>query len=236
MAKSLRSKWKRKMRAQKRQKNGPKELARLKDVLKAGALLREVQDVATLVPPQKVQAPGGESVHLEREGSVPGPPARLRGTRCPRPVSASAGYAPPAAVTRAPGPRPLAVAVNWCRCCFFPCAGTHRPCCCRGSASAVAGSCLLQVVQVVLEPVGLQRLGAILGCSAPGRGLNQCYSLCQAPHSYKDLALGTGLIAAPLLPNFCTCGKAAGLDKSVLHAQSGRQGWNGLGPNPSTQW
>uniref|UniRef100_A0A7M4EJ25 Protein LLP homolog n=1 Tax=Crocodylus porosus TaxID=8502 RepID=A0A7M4EJ25_CROPO len=57
MAKSLRSKWKRKMRAQKRQKNGPKELARLRDILKAGNLLSEVQDVATLVPPQKVQAP-----------------------------------------------------------------------------------------------------------------------------------------------------------------------------------
>ncbi|XP_006022538.1 protein LLP homolog [Alligator sinensis] len=61
MAKSLRSKWKRKMRAQKRRKNGPKELARLRDVLKAGALLREVQDVATLVPPQKVQAPGDQN-------------------------------------------------------------------------------------------------------------------------------------------------------------------------------
>ncbi|XP_019398821.1 PREDICTED: protein LLP homolog [Crocodylus porosus] len=61
MAKSLRSKWKRKMRAQKRQKNGPKELARLRDILKAGNLLSEVQDVATLVPPQKVQAPEDQS-------------------------------------------------------------------------------------------------------------------------------------------------------------------------------
>ncbi|KAG8137777.1 hypothetical protein E2320_003728 [Naja naja] len=34
MAKSLRSKWKRKMRAEKRKKNAPKELARLQSLLK----------------------------------------------------------------------------------------------------------------------------------------------------------------------------------------------------------
>ncbi|MCI4388688.1 hypothetical protein PGIGA_G00088950 [Pangasianodon gigas] len=53
MAKSLRSKWKRKMRAEKRKKNAPKELARLKAVLgqegKGEISMKEVCESATLV-------------------------------------------------------------------------------------------------------------------------------------------------------------------------------------------
>ncbi|XP_027899944.1 protein LLP homolog [Xiphophorus couchianus] len=58
MAKSLRSKWKRKMRAEKRKKNAPKELARLKQALsldkKGGADMADLQDVATVVPANKI--------------------------------------------------------------------------------------------------------------------------------------------------------------------------------------
>ncbi|KAG7252909.1 hypothetical protein CRUP_010537 [Coryphaenoides rupestris] len=51
MAKSLRSKWKRKMRAEKRKKNEPKELARLKRTLANGkAAMEDMQEVATVVP------------------------------------------------------------------------------------------------------------------------------------------------------------------------------------------
>ncbi|XP_074840149.1 protein LLP homolog [Carettochelys insculpta] len=51
MAKSLRSKWKRKMRAEKRKKNAPKELRRLRDILKAKAdvVMEEVKEVATVL-------------------------------------------------------------------------------------------------------------------------------------------------------------------------------------------
>ncbi|XP_076967445.1 protein LLP homolog [Tamandua tetradactyla] len=61
MAKSLRSKWKRKMRAEKRKKNAPKELSRLKNILKVDSdvLMKDVQEIATvLVPknyPEKMQ-------------------------------------------------------------------------------------------------------------------------------------------------------------------------------------
>ncbi|XP_053717416.1 protein LLP homolog [Synchiropus splendidus] len=59
MAKSLRSKWKRKMRAEKRKKNAPKELARLKQALGSGvkgeAVMAEVQEIATVVPADKVK-------------------------------------------------------------------------------------------------------------------------------------------------------------------------------------
>ncbi|CAG04185.1 unnamed protein product [Tetraodon nigroviridis] len=59
MAKSLRSKWRRKMRAEKRKKNAPKELARLKQALsqdkKAGDLMADVQEIATVVPAEKVK-------------------------------------------------------------------------------------------------------------------------------------------------------------------------------------
>ncbi|XP_014853980.1 PREDICTED: protein LLP homolog isoform X1 [Poecilia mexicana] len=58
MAKSLRSKWKRKMRAEKRKKNAPKELARLKQALsldkKGGADMADLQDVATVIPADKI--------------------------------------------------------------------------------------------------------------------------------------------------------------------------------------
>ncbi|KAJ7411447.1 Protein LLP like protein [Pitangus sulphuratus] len=58
MAKSLRSKWRRKMRAEKRKKNAPKELERLKKILGANAdvVMEEVKEVATVLPPEKVLA------------------------------------------------------------------------------------------------------------------------------------------------------------------------------------
>ncbi|XP_036156221.1 protein LLP homolog [Myotis myotis] len=54
MAKSLRSKWKRKMRAEKRKKNAPKELSRLKSILKVDTdvLMKDVHEVATVVVPK----------------------------------------------------------------------------------------------------------------------------------------------------------------------------------------
>ncbi|XP_063783630.1 protein LLP homolog [Pseudophryne corroboree] len=58
MAKSLRSKWKRKMRAEKRKKNAPKELARLKNVLAKAdtdVLMNEVKDIATVVTAEKIK-------------------------------------------------------------------------------------------------------------------------------------------------------------------------------------
>ncbi|XP_005039475.1 PREDICTED: protein LLP homolog [Ficedula albicollis] len=56
MAKSLRSKWRRTMRAEKRKKNAPKELERLKKILgtKADVIMEEVKEVATVLPPEKV--------------------------------------------------------------------------------------------------------------------------------------------------------------------------------------
>ncbi|KFR06609.1 Protein LLP [Opisthocomus hoazin] len=52
MAKSLRSKWKRKMRAEKRKKNAPRELERLKKILgtNADVVMEEVKEVATVLP------------------------------------------------------------------------------------------------------------------------------------------------------------------------------------------
>ncbi|KAF4114556.1 protein LLP homolog [Onychostoma macrolepis] len=59
MAKSLRSKWRRKMRAEKRKKVAPKELARLKAVLghgeKGEITMKDVAEIATVVPPEKVK-------------------------------------------------------------------------------------------------------------------------------------------------------------------------------------
>ncbi|XP_001492404.1 protein LLP homolog isoform X1 [Equus quagga] len=57
MAKSLRSKWKRKMRAEKRKKNAPKELSRLKSILKVDSdvLMKDVQEIATVVVPKECQ-------------------------------------------------------------------------------------------------------------------------------------------------------------------------------------
>uniref|UniRef100_A0A6B2F608 Protein LLP homolog n=2 Tax=Bothriechis TaxID=44726 RepID=A0A6B2F608_BOTNI len=56
MAKSLRSKWKRKMRAEKRKKNAPKELARLQSILKTSSdvVMDEVKEVVTVVPAEKI--------------------------------------------------------------------------------------------------------------------------------------------------------------------------------------
>lgn len=68
MAKSLRSKWKRKMRAEKRKKNAPKELARLKQALsldkKGEAVMADVQEIATVVPADKIK----KQTDVEMEG------------------------------------------------------------------------------------------------------------------------------------------------------------------------
>ncbi|NXH17521.1 LLPH protein, partial [Bucco capensis] len=63
MAKSLRSKWKRKMRAEKRKKNAPRELERLKKILgtNADVIMKEVKEVATVLPPEKVLEQGDDS-------------------------------------------------------------------------------------------------------------------------------------------------------------------------------
>lgn len=57
MAKSLRSKWKRKMRAEKRKKNAPRELNRLKSILRVDgdALMKDVEEIATVVAPKHCQ-------------------------------------------------------------------------------------------------------------------------------------------------------------------------------------
>ncbi|XP_015207501.1 protein LLP homolog [Lepisosteus oculatus] len=59
MAKSLRSKWKRKMRAEKRKKNAPKELARLKAALaldgKGDVSMGDMKEVATVVSPETLK-------------------------------------------------------------------------------------------------------------------------------------------------------------------------------------
>ncbi|XP_067110387.1 protein LLP homolog isoform X1 [Osmerus mordax] len=59
MAKSLRSKWKRKMRAEKRKKNAPKELARLKQALAHGGKgeisMDDMQEIVTVVPVEKIK-------------------------------------------------------------------------------------------------------------------------------------------------------------------------------------
>lgn len=66
MAKSLRSKWKRKMRAEKRKKNAPKELARLKQALsldKKGEVdMTDVQEIATVVPADKIKKKTDEEI------------------------------------------------------------------------------------------------------------------------------------------------------------------------------
>ncbi|XP_037551522.1 protein LLP homolog [Nematolebias whitei] len=71
MAKSLRSKWKRKMKAEKRKKNAPKELARLKQVLsldkKGEDEMADLQDIATVVPAEKIKKQT-DVVMAEEEG------------------------------------------------------------------------------------------------------------------------------------------------------------------------
>lgn len=71
MAKSLRSKWKRKMRAEKRKKNAPKELARLKTALgneaKGEITMKDISEIATVVPAEKVKGKP-KDVDMEGEG------------------------------------------------------------------------------------------------------------------------------------------------------------------------
>ncbi|XP_055984389.1 protein LLP homolog [Sorex fumeus] len=57
MAKSLRSKWKRKMRAEQRKTNAPKELSRFKSILKidTDVIVKDVQEIAIVVEPQSCQ-------------------------------------------------------------------------------------------------------------------------------------------------------------------------------------
>ncbi|XP_005989485.1 protein LLP homolog [Latimeria chalumnae] len=59
MAKSLRSKWKRKMRAEKRKKNAPKELSRLKSILSSpgtgDVTMNDVKEVATVLSSQQLK-------------------------------------------------------------------------------------------------------------------------------------------------------------------------------------
>ncbi|XP_075810578.1 protein LLP homolog [Microtus pennsylvanicus] len=77
MAKSLRSKWKRKMRAEKRKKNAPRELNRLKSILRVDgdALMKDVEEIATVVVPklckEKVQcAVEGEKDDMKMETEI----------------------------------------------------------------------------------------------------------------------------------------------------------------------
>ncbi|XP_049776741.1 protein LLP homolog isoform X2 [Schistocerca cancellata] len=61
MAKSLRSKWKRKMRAVKRERYGQKELARLKNILgindgSSDANMENISDIVTVADPKSLQA------------------------------------------------------------------------------------------------------------------------------------------------------------------------------------
>ncbi|XP_052609425.1 protein LLP homolog [Peromyscus californicus insignis] len=69
MAKSLRSKWKRKMRAEKRKKNAPRELSRLKSILRVDgdALMKDVEDIATVVVPKQCQGKMQCTVDDEKE-------------------------------------------------------------------------------------------------------------------------------------------------------------------------
>ena len=69
MAKSLWSKWKRKMRAEKRKKNAPRELNRLKSILRVDgdALMKDVEEIATVV----VAKPRQEKMQFE-EGRCDG--------------------------------------------------------------------------------------------------------------------------------------------------------------------
>uniref|UniRef100_A0A4X2MAY1 Protein LLP homolog n=1 Tax=Vombatus ursinus TaxID=29139 RepID=A0A4X2MAY1_VOMUR len=57
IAKRLWSKWKRKMRAEKRKKKALKELSHLKSILKidGDVLMEEVKDIATVVAPGKIK-------------------------------------------------------------------------------------------------------------------------------------------------------------------------------------
>ncbi|XP_028712570.1 uncharacterized protein C12orf31 homolog [Peromyscus leucopus] len=69
MAKSLRSRWKRKMQAEKRKKNAPRELNRLESILRVDgdALMRDVEDIATVVVPKQYQEKTQCAVDDEKE-------------------------------------------------------------------------------------------------------------------------------------------------------------------------
>ncbi|XP_066525459.1 protein LLP homolog [Hoplias malabaricus] len=68
MAKSLRSKWRRKMRSEKRKKNAPKELARLKTALgnegQREITMKDVSEVATVINAQQLKQKN-EDVEME---------------------------------------------------------------------------------------------------------------------------------------------------------------------------
>ncbi|XP_053572817.1 protein LLP homolog [Bombina bombina] len=71
MAKSIRSKWRRKMRAEKRKKNAPKELARLKNILAKGngdVTMDDVKEIATVVTAEEVK----EKTEMDAEATDDG--------------------------------------------------------------------------------------------------------------------------------------------------------------------
>uniref|UniRef100_A0A8C6IHF3 Protein LLP homolog n=1 Tax=Mus spicilegus TaxID=10103 RepID=A0A8C6IHF3_MUSSI len=81
MAKSLRSKWKRKIRArriflEKRKKNAPRELNRLKSILRVDgdALMKDVEEIATVLVPkprqEKMQCKEGQVDFCEFKASL----------------------------------------------------------------------------------------------------------------------------------------------------------------------
>lgn len=74
MAKSLRSKWKRKMKAEKRKKNAPKELTRLKAALAQGEkgeiTMKDVAEIATVVPAEKLMEAQKEDGKIFKINSV----------------------------------------------------------------------------------------------------------------------------------------------------------------------
>eukprot|EP00062_Callorhinchus_milii_P019170 gi/632973420/ref/XP_007903146.1/ PREDICTED: protein LLP homolog [Callorhinchus milii] len=75
MAKSLRSKWKRKMRAEKRKRYAPKELSRLKKVLgmdgNGDITMNDLKEVTTVVSPEKFkQKPNEVQTQGENDGAA----------------------------------------------------------------------------------------------------------------------------------------------------------------------
>ncbi|XP_015854239.1 protein LLP homolog [Peromyscus maniculatus bairdii] len=65
MAKSLQSRWKRKMRAEKRKKNAPRELR-----VDGDALMKDVEDIATVVVPKQCQEKTQCAVDNEKENEL----------------------------------------------------------------------------------------------------------------------------------------------------------------------
>ncbi|CAO2605180.1 Protein LLP homolog [Lemmus lemmus] len=70
MAKSIWCKWKRKIRAEKRKKNVPKELNRLKSILNVDgdALMENIEEIATVVVPKQCQEKMQCLVEGEKDG------------------------------------------------------------------------------------------------------------------------------------------------------------------------